>query len=213
MNYLNQQINTILKGTVLENRVSITKSAPVGNSWSEKLREGASQTALCGWEGGMLDPFGSMLYYLYPQYNPYAEKWWDTTKIEATMTLPVGENGADVEITMTLEKWGLCLNGDEITVGDKKYNFGYEQVADNVRLQILANLEKEILATNYYIPMLQDGSGFLLTQKVNYALGPDDYNAVLGRGGIAYMTFNYTDAEWEEYVKSQNGVFEILKSC
>lgn len=208
LNYLNQQINTILKGTVLENRVSITKSAPVGNSWSEKLREGASQTALCGWEGGMLDPFGSMLYYLYPQYNPYAEKWWDTTKVEATMTLPVGENGADVEITMTLEKWGLCLNGDEITVGDKKYNFGYEQVADNVRLQILANLEKEILATNYYIPMLQDGSGFLLTQKVNYALGPDDYNAVLGRGGIAYMTFNYTDAEWEEYVKSQNGVLK-----
>lgn len=208
LNYLNQQINSILKGTVLENRVSITKSAPVGNSWSDKLREGASQTALCGWQGGMLDPFGSMLYYLYPLYSPYAEKWWDTTKVEATMTLPVGENGADVEITMTLEKWGLCLNGDEITVGDKKYNFGYEQVADNVRLQILANLEKEILATNYYIPMLQDGSGFLLTQKVNYALGPDDYNAVLGRGGIAYMTFNYTDAEWEEYVKSQNGVLK-----
>ena len=208
LNYLNEQINAVLAGTVLENRVSITQSAPVGNDWSSKLREGTSQTALCGWEGGMLDPFGSMLYYLYPEYDPYAEMWWDTTKTNATMTLPVGENGADVEITMTLEQWGLCLNGDAIKVGDKTYNFGYEQVADSVRLQILANLEKEILSTNYYIPMLQDGSGFLLTQKVNYALGPDDYNAVLKRGGIAYMTFNYTDKEWADYVASQNGTLK-----
>ncbi len=208
LKYMNDQINSILKGTVLENRVEITQSAPVGNSWSTKLREGASQTALCGWNGGMLDPFGTMLYYLYPEYDPYAEYWWDTTKATATMTLPVGENGADVEITMSLEDWGLCLNGDAIEVDGKSYNFGYEQVADSVRLQILANLEKEILATNYYIPMLQDGSGFLLTQKVNYALGPDDYNAVLGRGGIAYMTFNYTDAEWAKYVASQNGTLK-----
>lgn len=208
LNYLNEQINAILAGTVLENRVSITQSAPVGNDWSSKLREGTSQTALCGWEGGMLDPFSSMLYYLYPEYDPYAEMWWDTTKTNATMTLPVGENGADVEITMTLEQWGLCLTGDAIKVGDKTYNFGYEQVADSVRLQILANLEKEILSTNYYIPMLQDGSGFLLTQKVNYALGPDDYNAVLKRGGIAYMTFNYTDKEWADYVASQNGTLK-----
>mgnify|MGYP004627878583 CR=1 FL=1 len=208
LNYLNEQINAVLAGTVLENRVSITQSAPVGNDWSSKLREGTSQTSLCGWEGGMLDPFSSMLYYLYPEYDPYAEMWWDTTKTNATMTLPVGENGADVEITMTLEKWGLCLTGDAIKVGDKTYNFGYEQVADSVRLQILANLEKEILSTNYYIPMLQDGSGFLLTQKVNYALGPDDYNAVLKRGGIAYMTFNYTDKEWADYVASQNGTLK-----
>lgn len=208
LNYLNEQINAVLAGTVLENRVSITQSAPVGNDWSSKLREGTSQTSLCGWEGGMLDPFGSMLYYLYPEYDPYAKMWWDTTKTNATMTLPVGENGADVEITMTLEQWGLCLNGDAIKVGDKTYNFGYEQVADSVRLQILANLEKEILSTNYYIPMLQDGSGFLLTQKVNYALGPDDYNAVLKRGGIAYMTFNYTDKEWADYVASQNGTLK-----
>ena len=209
LNYLNEQINKVLEGTVLENRVSITQSAPVGNEWSTKLREGTSQTALCGWSGGMLDPFGTMLYYVYPENDPYAELWWDTTTETATMTLPVGEGGADVSITMTLEEWGLCLNGDAITVDGKTYNFGYEQIADEVRLTILANLEKEILATNYYIPMLQDGSGFLLTQKVNYALGPDDYNAVLGRGGIAYMTFKYTDAEWEAYVASQqNGTLK-----
>lgn len=217
--YLNEQIAIATTGTPLEGKVSITKSSPQGNNWSTSLREGKSQTQLCGWNGGMLDPFNSMLYYTYPEYDPYAEAWWDTTTETLTLTLPVGEGGADVTLTMTLEDWGLCLNGDQIEIAGAgadgeigteddtlaSYNFGYEQVADNVRLTILAELEKAILGTNYYIPMLQDGSGFLLTQKVNYALGPDDYNAVLGRGGIAYMTFNYTDAEWEAYVASQGG--------
>lgn len=202
--YLNEQIAAVTAGTSLEGRVSIVFSAPQGNGWSEALRSGKSQTQLCGWNGGMLDPFNSMLYYVEPSYSPYAEKWWDTTKETATITLPL-EDG-DVTLTMTLQQWGLALNGTAVEVGGTEYNFGYEQVADEVRLTILANMEKAILGTNYYIPMLQDGSGFLLTQKVNYALGPDDYNAVLGRGGIAYMTFNYSDAEWETYCQSQGGV-------
>lgn len=205
INELNAKIDEVLKGTQYEGKVKITKSAPAGNSWVDNLRNGTSQTALCGWNGGMLDPFGSMLYYTEPSYDPYAQNWWNTEKEEMTVTLPVGENGANVTLTMTIQDWGLCLNGEMIEVDGKEYNFGYEQVADEVRLTILAELEKAILATNYYIPLLQDGSGFLLTKKAQYALGPDDYNAVLGRGGIKYMTYLYDDAEWNAYVKSCGG--------
>lgn len=202
LDYLNQQINNVLAGTALENRVKIVESAAL-EDWSGALRSGQAQTCLCGWNGGMLNPFGTMLYYTFPEYDPYAENWWDTASQMETLTLDI--DGVPTEITMSVNDWSLCLNGDVITVGDKEYNFGYGQVADSVRLQILAGLEKVILATNYYIPMLQDGSGFLLTRKVNYALGPDDYNAVLGRGGIAYMTYNYNDSEWADYVASKKG--------
>lgn len=202
IDYLNQQINNVLKGTALENRVKIVESAPL-DDWSGALRNGQAQTCLCGWNGGMLNPFGTMLYYTNPDNDPYAENWWNTEAQMETLTLNL--DGVDTEITMSVNDWTLCLNGDVIKVGDKEYNFGYGQVDDSVRLQILAELEKIILATNYYIPMLQDGSGFLLTHKVNYALGPDDYNAVLGRGGIAYMTYNYNDSEWAEYVSSKKG--------
>lgn len=99
---------------------------------------------------------------------------------------------------MTLANWSKCLTGDVVTVDGVDYNFGYQQVADEVRLVIMAELEKEILNSLYYIPMMQDAGASLLSQKVSYALGRDEYNAVMGRGGMTYMTYNYTDEQWEE---------------
>ena len=202
---LNRQLNRTLEGTPLYNRVTIVESAPLGDNWSTSLKNSESQTCLAGWKGGMLNPFGSMLYYLDVDHNPYAKNWWPTEAVNMKLTLPVGENGADVEIETTLNKWVLMLNGEEQKVGDVTYNFGFEQVSDAVRLTILAEFEKVILGTDYYIPFMQDASGFLLSKKVNYVLGRTDYNAVLGRGGITYMTYNYDDAAWAAYVASQEG--------
>ena len=202
---LNRQLSRTLEGTPLEGRVTIVESAPLGDDWSDSLKSSESQTCLAGWKGGMLNPFGSMLYYLDVDHEPYANQWWHTEAVNMTLTLPVGENGADVEITTTLNKWVLMLTGDPQKVGEVTYNFGFEQVADDVRLTILAEMEKVILGTDYYIPFMQDASGFLLSKKVNYVLGRTDYNAVLGRGGITYLTYNYDDAAWAAYVASQEG--------
>ncbi len=205
INELNRQLARTLEGTKLEGKVIFKDSAPYGNDWSTALKNSQAQTCLAGWRGGMLDPFGTMLYYLEPNHNPYAKLWWHTESQPLTLTLPVGEDGADVEITTTLANWSLILTGEAKTVDGVEYNFGYAQVADEVRLTILAAFEKVILGTDYYIPFMQDGSGFLLSKKVQYALGREDYNAVLGRGGIAYMTYNYNDAEWDAYVAAQGG--------
>jgi hypothetical protein len=51
--------------------------------------------------------------------------------------------------------------------------------------------------------MLQDGSMALLSQQVYYVR--DEYNPIMGRGGIAYMKYNYNDAEWAAYVAEQGG--------
>ena len=51
--------------------------------------------------------------------------------------------------------------------------------------------------------MLQDGSVALLTKQVYYVV--EDYNPIMGRGGIAYTRYNYNDAEWVQYVESQGG--------
>ena len=42
---------------------------------------------------------------------------------------------------------------------------------------------------------------FLLTQQAYYVI--EEYNPILGRGGIAYMKYNYNDADWDAYVASQ----------
>jgi len=208
LNYLNECIENIVKETKLSGRIKFTESAPAGAKWADNLKSGVSQTCLSGWKGGMLNPFGSLLYYFANDHDPYAKAWWDTSKVTKTMTLPVGKDGANVEITMTLEDWSQCLNGDAKICKGVTYNFGFEQVADDVRLTIMAELEKVILATNYYIPFMQDGSTFMLSQKLEYALPASDYNAVLGRGGLTYIRYNYTDEAWNEYVTSQGGTLK-----
>ena len=43
----------------------------------------------------------------------------------------------------------------------------------------------------------------LLSQQMFYVT--DEYNAMLGYGGLAYTKYNYTDAEWTAYVAEQGG--------
>ena len=41
----------------------------------------------------------------------------------------------------------------------------------------------------------------LLSQQVYYVV--EEYNPVMGRGGIAYTKYNYNETEWKNYVDSQ----------
>ncbi|MCF0114846.1 MAG: hypothetical protein HUJ56_05785, partial [Erysipelotrichaceae bacterium] len=144
INELNRQLARTLEGTKLAGRVVFKDSAPYGDSWSDALKNSSAQTCLAGWQGGMLDPFSSMLYYLEPNHNPYAKSWWKTEAINLELTLPVGEDGEDVTIKTTLANWSLMLTGSPKTIDGVEYNFGYAQVADEVRLTILAEFEKAI---------------------------------------------------------------------
>ena len=93
------------------------------------------------------------------------------------------------------------MNGDTVTIDGKDYNFGDGMVDVNTRLDILAAIEGAVLQTYDYIPMLQDAGMSLLSQQVYYVI--EDYNPVMGRGGITYLRYNYDEAAWAEYVASQ----------
>ena len=43
----------------------------------------------------------------------------------------------------------------------------------------------------------------LLTQQCYYVV--EEYNPIMGRGGIAYLKYNYNDADWATYVSEQGG--------
>ena len=104
---------------------------------------------------------------------------------------------------MNLAQWSQALNGATVTVGGTDYCFG-DGIADiETRLDILAAIEGEIRGTYNYIPMLQDASIALLTQQVYYVV--EEYNPIMGRGGIQYMRYNYEDTAWTDYVASQGG--------
>ena len=107
------------------------------------------------------------------------------------------------ELTMNLRQWSDALNGSTVTVNGTDYNFGEGIAEVETRLTILAGIEGKVLETYDYLPMLQDSSMALLSQQVYYVT--EDYNPVMEYGGIAYLKYNYTDAEWTAYVAEQGG--------
>ena len=197
IDYLNGELEKVLAPAGLSGRVRIVESVPYGNTWPEKIRSGQSDTVLAGWTGGILNPFNTIQYYTNPLYEPYANGWYDTREIEATVEI----DGSPV--TLTLTEWGEALNGQAVEKNGKSYNFGYGIATDETRLSILAAMEGKILSGYSYIPMLQDGSFYLLSQKVSYPT--ETYDPVLGYGGVKYLRFGFDDAEWNRFVKKSGG--------
>lgn len=197
IDYLNGELEKVLAPAGLSGRVRIVESVPYGNTWQEKIRGGQSDTVLAGWTGGILNPFNTIQYYTNPLYEPYCNGWYDTTKVTATVEID-GE-----PLTLSLTEWGEALNGQAVTKNGKAYNFGYGVASDETRLTVLSAVEGKILSGYSYIPMLQDGSFYLLSQKVSYPT--ERFDPVLGYGGVKYLRFNHDDADWNAYVKKAGG--------
>ncbi len=143
-----------------------------------------------------MDPFGLSDLYVNPD-RAYDGKWFDGNKVSMTLNI----DGKD--LTMSLKQWSDALNGTMVNVDGVDYNFGYGIADVDTRLNILAKFEGIVLGTYDYIPMMNNGAMSLLSQQVYYVV--EEYNPVLSRGGIRYMKYNYDDAEWKDYVKSQGG--------
>ena len=203
IDYLNEKAAEVTAGTPFEGKSLFVKSAPYGSDWSNKIKAGLADTVLGGWSGSALNPFSLTDLYTNPSYQ-YDAAWYDATKVDLTINVPV--NGEDKDVTMTLRQWSQCLNGETITIDGVEYNYGSGQVDVQIRLNILAACEGKILESYNYLPMLQDGSMALLSQQVFYVV--EEYNPIMGRGGIAYTKYNYNEADWNEYVRLQGSVLK-----
>ena len=199
IDYMNEAFNKCTAGTGFDGKVKIVKSAPLGNDWSNQLRAGLVDCCLCGWSGGVLDPFGLADTWTRAS-SAYDEKWFDPQSVSFTMNI----DGKD--ITLSVRNWAVALNGEMVNVDGVDYNFGYGIADVDTRLNILANIEKTLMGVYDYIPMLQDGGMSLLSQQVYYVV--EEYNPMMGRGGMQYAKYNYTDAEWADYVSSQGGTLQ-----
>ena len=192
LDYLTEKANEATAGTPFEGKIKFIASAPLGGEWANQFKGGLTDTCLGGWTGSMMDPFGLIEVYTNPSYQ-YDAAWWDSKSVMMKLEL----DGEEVELS--LYDWTLVLNGNEVN----GYNFGEGQTSAENRLKILAGIEKEVLLTYNYLPFLEEGSMALLSMKAFYVI--EDYNPVMGRGGIAYLRYNYTDAAWAEFVEAEGG--------
>jgi oligopeptide transport system substrate-binding protein len=190
-----------VKGTKLEGKLTFTRDDTIGNGFSDALK--ANQVNLLfgvGWTGSALDPYGLMEAYTSSdyQYDPA----WDTT----SEVLEIAIDG--VKYTATVWDWTLAIMGETITIKaadgtTKDYSCGLADEKPEERLTILAALEGAVLQTYDMLPIMDDASAALKGMQIKYYT--EEYIYGVGRGGVKYMQYYYTDAQWAEYVASQGG--------
>ena len=140
------------------------------------------------WGGAALYPFRNFQVYCdNEQYSINEAGCWDPSTETLTLTVD-GE-----EVTMTWCEWSRAM------VGTGKF----ASASNETKLEITASMEKLYLEKYYRIPLASTTSCSLLSYKCSYIT--PDYNMAYGWGGFELMQYNYTDAEWAEYVSSQSG--------
>ena len=203
-------------GTALEGHLTFKQSPPLGSSnFSQYLKDNEVDVLFgVGWTGSTLDPYGLMEAYVSPNYQ--YDPGWNTSEtfIDVTLTLPVEDEEGNVtgEETVTLRAsvyaWGKeSLNGIEISAavivdgeesGDVRYINAGASADPAMRLKILAAVEGAVLNQYDMIPILLDSSAALKGMKIKY--GTEEYVFGVGRGGMKYMTYHYSDNQWAAYV-------------
>ena len=183
---MNQYLNAAIEGSGFG---QITLEA-VGDipGRHDKVPGGEYAIGYGGWGGAAFYPFRNMQVYCDTEENKINELGcWDP----ATETLTIEIDGE--KVTKTWQDWSRAL------VGTGPYadaNFG-------VKLNVTATMEKEFLNKYYRIPLAASCASFLQSYQVqNYT---DNYNIMYAFGGLELMTYNYTDAEWAEYVANAGG--------
>lgn len=195
-------------GTKLEGKLVFEQSAPLGSTnFSDYLKSNEVDVLFgVGWTGSALDPYGLMEAYVAPDYQ--YDPGWDTsaTRLDITLT---DNDGKELTLSASVYAWGAqALAGqtiDAYVVGADgnltnefvKINAG-TTCAASVRLAILAAVEGAVLNQYDMIPINLDASASMKGMKIKY--GTEEYVFGVGRGGIKYMSYYYSDSEWAAFV-------------
>lgn len=202
-NFIGNAFIEMAVGTPLEGRIEF-ELKDFGQTWANSFRAGAYDVCQGGWTGAAWDPGYFLLAYLHPNYM-YSQAWATNKHMMEFTMVGVGPNGEDITENYDLLTWYACLNGSPSAPHDWSAN----ALPQELRLQLIARLEKEVLLQYYTVPLLNNFSASLISYKCDYITY--EYNTFMGYGGIKYMQFNYTDAEWEEQIQINNGHFDYTK--
>lgn len=203
--YLQDILDELTKGTALDGQIIVEFDASAGSGWADAIRNGETQIFFgCGFSGDALDPFSLIGAFVDPENDLNYHPYWDTSKINMTMTLPAGDyEAAGRTVTMSVLNWYFCLNGVAIEKeAARTYDWSEGKAPVEARLAILAALEEIVLKENRSVMLISDVSGHFLGAKFSYIT--EEYNRFMEFGGMRYIVVNYTDEEWAEFTEAHN---------
>lgn len=196
-NWFQAAFDNMTKGTSIEGKVKIEYFMFSSATWSEQFADGEYDLCFGAWGQAAFNPAYLLCETQISKENRYATNW-DPKTVSVTVKATPDDKHEDGIYTYNLEQWRLILQGkDGCPVNFK--NFSMED-----QLTALGAVETAILKAYYSIPVYSSYSASLMGYKVDYV--SYEYNTFMGYGGIRYMTFNYDDTAWAEFVASNNNI-------
>lgn len=196
-NWFQAAFDNMTKGTSIEGKIKIEYFMFSSATWSEQFADGEYDLCFGAWGNAPFNPAYLLCETQISDENRYAVKW-DPKTVSVTVKATPDADHKDGVYTYNLAQWRLILQGkDGCPVNFK--NFPMED-----QLTALGAVETAILKEYYSIPVFSRYSASLMGYKVDYI--SYEYNTFMGYGGIRYMTFNYDDTAWAEFVASNNNI-------
>jgi oligopeptide transport system substrate-binding protein len=191
--YLDTQVKEAVKGSGFEGKLSLKMT--VDPDYYETMYSGGADMIFTTWGGAALAPFG-MMAQVYTDASDGSgnqmEIGFDATKVMLTYTVD------GKEVTDSLRNWTLWANNsaDPTTIIDALGDFAdYDYETRNA---FYAKMEHAHLSYYVTTPVYYRNVASLDSQKVN--LPVDTYLQLVGFGGLRFMTYNYDDAAWADYI-------------
>lgn len=196
-NWFQAAFDNMTKGTSIEGKIKIEYFMFSSATWSEQFADGEYDLCFGAWGNAPFNPAYLLCETQISDENRYAVKW-DPKTVSVTVKATPDADHKDGLYTYNLEQWRNILQGKDNTLPNFK-NFPMED-----QLAALGAVETAILKEYYSIPVFSRYSASLMGYKVDYI--SYEYNTFMGYGGIRYMTFNYDDTAWAEFVASNNNI-------
>ncbi len=197
-NYFKNQLLEAVKGSKFEGKIDMTMTPDA--DYYNTMYSGGADMIFTTWGGATMDPFGVFARCYCDAADGSGNQMeigYDTAAINLTFDFG-GEIGA---ITDSLQHWAMWANNAVADVPVISGKLGaFADYAYSTRCEIVAGVEHCFLNWFPTTSLYYRNVAGLNSQKVNDA--SSTYITLVGFGGLDFVTFNYDDAEWAEYIKT-----------
>ena len=202
--YLNEHLQEACKGSGFEGKVSLKMT--VDADYYDTNYSGGADMIFTTWGGATMSPF-TILYECYCDAcdgsGQQMEYGYDTSKIIVKFVV----DGNPIEDT--LQHWARWADGGDADTGTtaaiEAAIGNFTDYDYDTRCAFYAQMEAAFL--NWYptTAVYYRNTATMDSQKIHSA--SDTYVTLMEFGGIQFMTFNYDDAEWADYIANNELVY------
>lgn len=210
MNYLSSAFNEITEPNGFKVEIKAVKDEDYYNTASN----GDFDMIYSIWGGASNNPYGMMQVYIDPNFSKNCEYGFKGHQSEEQLEIEFFDGS---KATKTYYAWfdDIVKNYVEPTKQEgetwsEEQEKNYQRIHTK-RLDILAGVEAGVLSRFEAIPLVARSQASMNSFKVED--GTDNYITFVGYGGIRELKFNYTDSEWNNFLrKNGNNLTDLYKN-